>query len=48
MEKSIENKNIKKSLIENEIIFDTLIQISISNIINSDDIILNNNPDKFI
>ena len=48
MKKSIVNKNLKKSIIENEIIFDTLIQISISNIIYSDGIILNNNIDKFI
>ena len=48
MEKNILNKNTKKSAISNEILFDTHIPISTSNIINSDCIILNNNTGKFI
>ena len=50
--KEIENEiykyNIKNSIISNNIIFDTQILISASNIINSDCILLNNNTGKFI
>ena len=48
LEKNILNKNRKKTSISNEIIFDTHIPASTSNIINSDCIILNNNTGKFI
>ena len=48
MEKNISNKNKNNTSIMNEILFDTQIPISTSNIINSDCIILNNNTGKFI
>ena len=48
MEKHIKDKNINKTSFSNDILFDTHIPISTSNIINSDCIFLNNNMGKFI
>jgi len=48
MEKNISNANVDSSPVSNEILFDTQIPISASNIINSDCIILNNKTGKFI
>ena len=48
MEKSISNAKVNNSQVSNEILFDTQIPISTSNIINSDCIILNNKTGKFI
>ena len=48
MEKNNRNINEYKFSISNEILFDTQIPISTSNIINSDCIIINNNTGKFI
>ena len=48
MEKNIKNKLANKFSISNEILFDTQMPISTSNIINSDCIIINNNTGKFI
>ena len=48
LEKNIREKKINKTSFSNDILFDTHIPISSSNIINSDCIILNNNMGKFI
>ena len=48
MDKHIGNKNIDKISISNEILFDTHVPISSSNIVNSDCIFINNNMGKFI